>query len=145
MPADQPNAIPVAAGWPLVGSALALLRDPLAFLRAEAARLGPIFRIHAPTRPLLVLAGPQRWDEPQSKKVLTNIEFCVDVSGSMMAGFGGETRYDAAMHRIAQGYLQRTSRPELHGFLRHTFAELMAAYGGVVGLRMRAPNPRCIG
>jgi len=49
---------------------------------------------------ILILAGPQRWDEPKSKKVLTNIEFCVDVSGSMSASFGEGNRYDAAMGAI---------------------------------------------
>jgi len=50
---------------------------------------------------VLILAGPQRWDEPESKKVLTNIEFCVDVSGSMNSSFGGSgTRYDASMAAI---------------------------------------------
>ncbi|MFT4540825.1 MAG: Ca-activated chloride channel family protein [Planctomycetota bacterium] len=49
---------------------------------------------------ILILAGPQRWDEPRSQKVLTNIEFCVDVSGSMTASFGEGDRYDAAMQAI---------------------------------------------
>ncbi|MEW6073453.1 MAG: vWA domain-containing protein [Planctomycetota bacterium] len=49
---------------------------------------------------ILLLAGPQRWDEPRSKRVLTNIEFCVDVSGSMGSSFGGGTRYDASMEAI---------------------------------------------
>lgn len=49
---------------------------------------------------LLLLAGPQQLGEPKSKKVLTNIEFCVDVSGSMNAQFGEGTRYDASMKAI---------------------------------------------
>ncbi len=49
---------------------------------------------------IVILAGPQRWDEPRSKRVLTNIEFCVDVSGSMNAKFEGGTRYDASMRAI---------------------------------------------
>ena len=49
---------------------------------------------------VILLAGPQRWDEPQAKKVLTNIEFCVDVSGSMTASFGPGNRYDASMIAI---------------------------------------------
>lgn len=49
---------------------------------------------------ILILAGPQRWDEPRSKKALTNIEFCVDVSGSMNASFGDGNRYDASMQAI---------------------------------------------
>ena len=49
---------------------------------------------------ILILAGPQRWAEPRSQRVLTNIEFCVDVSGSMAAQFGDGTRYDASMEAI---------------------------------------------
>ena len=49
---------------------------------------------------IAILAGPQCWDDPRSQKVLTNIEFCVDVSGSMGAAFGDGTRYDASMEAI---------------------------------------------
>jgi Ca-activated chloride channel family protein len=49
---------------------------------------------------ILILAGPQKWEEPRSKRVLTNIEFCVDVSGSMTSRFDTGTRYDAAMVAI---------------------------------------------
>ncbi len=49
---------------------------------------------------LLILAGPQSWGAPQSRRVLTNIEFCVDVSGSMTARFGDGDRYEAAMEAI---------------------------------------------
>jgi Ca-activated chloride channel homolog len=49
---------------------------------------------------VLLLAGPQRLGEPTSKRVLTNIEFCVDVSSSMTAQFGEGTRYDASMAAI---------------------------------------------
>jgi Ca-activated chloride channel family protein len=49
---------------------------------------------------VLILAGPQSWGAPVSKRVLTNIEFCVDVSGSMTAKFGEGDRYDAAMKAI---------------------------------------------
>jgi Ca-activated chloride channel family protein len=46
---------------------------------------------------IIILAGPQRTGEPQTKRSLTNIELCVDVSGSMTAPFGEGTRYDGAM------------------------------------------------
>ncbi len=49
---------------------------------------------------LLILAGPQKTGEPKTRRVLTNIEFCVDVSGSMTASFGEGTRYDASMEAI---------------------------------------------
>lgn len=49
---------------------------------------------------VLILAGPQALSSPKTKRVLTNIEFCVDVSGSMNASFGEGTRYDASMAAI---------------------------------------------
>jgi Ca-activated chloride channel family protein len=51
---------------------------------------------------LVLLAGPQRWDEPRTRRALTNIEFCVDVSGSMTAKFGEGSRYEAAMQAITE-------------------------------------------
>jgi len=49
---------------------------------------------------VLLLAGPQSLGAPKTKRSLTNIEFCVDISGSMTADFGEGTRYDAAMQSI---------------------------------------------
>lgn len=49
---------------------------------------------------ILLLAGPQQLTEPRNKRVLTNIEFCLDVSGSMISPFGKGTRYDASMEAI---------------------------------------------
>jgi len=49
---------------------------------------------------LLILAGPRRLGEPRTKRVLTNIEFCVDISGSMTAPFGDGSRYEGSMKAI---------------------------------------------
>lgn len=49
---------------------------------------------------ILILAGPTRLKEPEVHRQLTNIEFCVDVSGSMGATMGEGTRYDASMQAI---------------------------------------------
>jgi Ca-activated chloride channel family protein len=49
---------------------------------------------------LVVLANPQKLSEPRSRRVLTNIEFCVDISGSMTSPFGEGSRYDGAMKAI---------------------------------------------
>ena len=35
---------------------------------------------------IIILAGPRRWGLPQDQRIMTNIEFVVDVSGSMMSG-----------------------------------------------------------
>jgi Ca-activated chloride channel homolog len=51
---------------------------------------------------ILLIAGPQRLGVPKTRRALTNIEFCVDVSGSMTAPFGEGTRYDASMKAIDQ-------------------------------------------
>ena len=49
---------------------------------------------------ICLLAGPQQLAEPKSKKVMTNIQFCLDVSGSMTGKFGEGSRYEAAMAAI---------------------------------------------
>jgi Ca-activated chloride channel family protein len=49
---------------------------------------------------ILLLAGPQRMTESADARVLTNIEFCLDVSGSMMARFGDGKRSDKALEAI---------------------------------------------
>jgi Ca-activated chloride channel homolog len=49
---------------------------------------------------IVILAGPQQLSAPRTRRVLTNIELCVDVSSSMTAPFGDGTRYDASMKAI---------------------------------------------
>jgi len=49
---------------------------------------------------IFILAGPQKTGEPKTRRAMTNIEFCIDVSGSMTASFGEGTRYDASMQAI---------------------------------------------
>lgn len=55
---------------------------------------------------IVLLAGPQKLSEPKTRRVLTNIEFCVDISGSMTAKFGDGSRYDGAMKAI-EGFLDK--------------------------------------
>ena len=49
---------------------------------------------------IIMLAGPQEVGAPKTKRRMTNIQFCIDVSGSMTASFGEGSRYDAAMSSI---------------------------------------------
>jgi len=49
---------------------------------------------------IILMAGPQKYGPPQQKRSMTNIEFAVDVSGSMTSPFGEGTRYDASMAAI---------------------------------------------
>lgn len=46
---------------------------------------------------IIILAGPRQFEQPKQERELTNIQFCIDVSGSMTAKFGDSDRYAAAM------------------------------------------------
>lgn len=50
--------LPRSRGWPLLGSTVPFLRDPVALYRDGVARHGPVFRIDVLGRPWVVLAGP---------------------------------------------------------------------------------------
>jgi len=45
-------------------------------------------------------AGPLQLGKPEMKRALTNILFCIDVSGSMTSKFGSGTCYDASLDAI---------------------------------------------
>lgn len=49
---------------------------------------------------IILIAGPRKFEQPRSAREMTNIQFCIDVSGSMMAPFGDGDRYDAAMEAV---------------------------------------------
>jgi len=51
---------------------------------------------------ILLLAGPRKLDQPKQVRELTNIQFCIDVSGSMTAEFGSGDRYEVAMAAMNQ-------------------------------------------
>ena len=65
-----------------------------------------------------ILCGPQQLSEPTTKRRLTNIEFCVDISESMTATFGDGSRYDASMQAINDFLLH--SCKHVHGESRLT-------------------------
>lgn len=49
---------------------------------------------------VVLLARPIRPDQPTEERVLTNIEFVMDVSGSMSSEFGEGTRFDGSVAAI---------------------------------------------
>jgi Ca-activated chloride channel family protein len=90
--------------WKRSGGRVAL---PFDHARANTGRIWAVVLKIAESLPALVLAlvilllaGPQELGAPKTKRVLTNIEFCVDVSGSMTTPLGVGTRYDASMKAI---------------------------------------------
>jgi Ca-activated chloride channel family protein len=48
------------------------------------------------------LAGPRRSHLPEAEKEIKNIQFCLDMSGSMDAGFGDAKRYNHALRAIEE-------------------------------------------
>lgn len=56
---NKDGRIPLADGIPVLGSALAMMRNPLQFLRQQTAVKGPVFRVKAGPRELVILSG---WD-----------------------------------------------------------------------------------
>ncbi len=53
---------------------------------------------------ILLIAGPRKFEQPKSKRKLTNIMFVLDVSGSMSASFGEKDQYEVAMDSL-NGFL----------------------------------------
>lgn len=49
---------------------------------------------------VFLLAGPLISAVPRDQRKLSNIQFCLDISGSMTAPFGDGDRYDAAMKAV---------------------------------------------
>ena len=49
---------------------------------------------------VVLLAGPRVGVQGDREKQMANIQFCLDISGSMAAPFGNATRYDAAMQAV---------------------------------------------
>jgi Ca-activated chloride channel homolog len=66
------------------------------WLLGVAESLPPLVLVVA----IILIAGPQRYGEPQEKRKLTNIEVCLDISFSMSWQFGDGARYDAAMKAV---------------------------------------------
>ena len=49
---------------------------------------------------VILLAGPRKFEQPRSAREMTNIQFCIDVSGSMNAKFGDGDRFEAATEAV---------------------------------------------
>lgn len=56
---------------------------------------------------ICVLAGPLKPMQPEEKRVVTNINLLLDVSGSMSAPFDQSTRYEVAMDKLLEFVDQR--------------------------------------
>jgi Ca-activated chloride channel family protein len=91
---------------------------------------------------VILLAGPQRWGEPRTKRSLTNIELCVDVSGSMVATFGDGTRYDTSMKSIDEFLTYRKGDAFGLTFFGHTYLHWVPLTSDVSAIRCAPPFMR---
>lgn len=74
-----------------------LKRRRLLTLLLDFAGTLPVFLL---ALTIVLLAGPRKFEQPRSEREMTNIQFCIDVSGSMTAPFGDGDRFDAAMEAV---------------------------------------------
>lgn len=74
-----------------------LSRSRFLTLALDGANTLPILLL---TLGILLLAGPRKFEQPRTAREMTNIQFCIDVSGSMTDPFGDGDRYDAAMEAV---------------------------------------------
>jgi len=51
---------------------------------------------------IFILAGPKIKGKPEDEKIISNIQICLDSSGSMRANFGGKNRYEVAMQAVKE-------------------------------------------
>ena len=72
----RPKEIPVAPGLPLLGNGLAMSKGLAPFLVRQYRELGPIFRIRAPGRGFICMAGPDATDflATHGSKVFRSLE-----------------------------------------------------------------------
>ncbi len=114
------STIPTVGGPPVLGSAMALSRDPMAFLVRAHRVYGPVFRIRLLNRTAIVLAGPElaRWmGSREGRDALSSHDAWIGLAEEF-----GATRFllsaDGTEHRRLREVMRRGfSREALDGRL----------------------------
>ena len=103
----MPSTIPDAPGFPFIGNVLDLTSNPLAFFFRMYGELGPVFRVRAPGRSYIVLAGPDAnrslhdWEETHMISAPVYHPYVKDTrSENVLVGMDGEahSRYRKWLH-----------------------------------------------
>ena len=81
----RPKEIPVVPGLPLLGNGLAMRKGLVTFLARQYRELGPIFRIRAPGRRFVCIAGPEAANflTSHGKTVFRSLEPMADFHNQM--------------------------------------------------------------
>jgi cytochrome P450 len=112
----RPKEIPVAPGLPLLGHGLAMQRGVTEFVVRQYRALGPIFRVRAPGRRFVVIAGPEATNFLtsegkrffRSREPMANFHDQMDASSSILTMDGVD---HVTTRRVqAKGYSARVAR-----------------------------------
>ena len=100
--------IPHAPGLPLVGNMVDLLLDPLPFFLKCAGTLGPVFRVQAPTRNYVVMAGQEatRFFLREDPRVFDHTPLYANVAREL-----GASHYPVSTSGERHRHLRRALRP----------------------------------
>lgn len=126
----DPGGIPEVKGLPLLGSAIGMMGDVNAFLARQYTSLGPVFRVRAFNRRLLVLAGPEatQFLQRRGRAHLRPLDEWSDYGRSL-----GTSQFLNAMEgpeharlrkAMAPGFSQKHIRSRLADFMRVTRSEM---------------------
>ena len=136
------SEIPEVGGLPILGSALSMTGDVNAFFARQYAALGPVFRVRALNRRLLVLAGPEatRFIQRRGSIHLRPVDEWKDYGRGL-----GTTQFLNAMSgpeharlrkAMAPGFSPRHVQNRMADFMRVTRSELDGwVEGGPVRVR----------
>lgn len=113
-PASAPTAgrstrpIPKAPGLPIFGNMAELLVDPLAFFLKSYMTLGPVFRVEAPTRSYVVMAGMEatRFLVQEDARVFNHVPLYKNVAEELRS-----SHYPIATTGDRHRHLRRAVKP----------------------------------
>jgi cytochrome P450/CRP-like cAMP-binding protein len=135
VPMPARSIAPLVPGWPFVGVAFELLKDPCDVLVRNYNRFGPVFRARAFGRELTVLAGPEanRFFAKNCDRFFRNGELFQKMSGELGTG-----HYLSALDGSAHRDLRRKLKP---GFSREAISTSIPEMIGIAERIARSWRP----
>ncbi len=129
-PIRSSRPIPKAPGHPVLGNMTELLKDPLAFFIKSHKNLGSVFRVAAPTRSYLVMAGMEatRFLLREDGRLFDHKPLYKNVAEEL-----GATHYPISTDGERHHHLRRTLRPALGA---NRLAQAAPAIASSIGKRV---------
>lgn len=123
---DEKKAPPQMPGLPILGSALEMMRDPLAFFVRGYHDLGSVYRVHAANRDLYVLAGcrANQFMTQRGDALLHSYELFGDFARELEAEFF-LVALDGSEHRHLRGEMR-------DGYSRDAYLRYLPEMGALI-------------